>query len=536
MLVTGAWLNEHDENTIDPSAHSAVFARLEKQAIGWNQTDLAVCCRKFQAIILDEYGNDKSSALAVLEEGLSMFGQFNSELVRAKAKVLYRSDDHKGSLALSRTLIESNAPLNEAEKAFLGREAAISAEKQGDFKTARRYYLFGRTAAHKFNLTDMMAMRTGLLADAALASWHNGDRQTCLQDFVTVLDEVNKIKPDETLRTAHCHAVVRHVLLWLDQDATGDKRPLEDGEEVKINPGCVSNPAPHPEIKERHIPPIEMAWYMLAIVENNAVLDAGITDNLEQFLPRGPVLEWQRLLSLAKMHKALSRLDAKLFVEALQDTISLIAYLKAKGGCSAGFDTKNFTYGTFPIATKEQQEDLRVMTEQFVLIYCATCVLKDHFASIPVVLRELTDVNGFLVRPVLIDRLQSNGPAEDYCTGFANLILTHSKGTPEVPSGSPREVFELAFKVLEMAQKTSNYKLVAENLLPWLVQRWSFILEHQRFQLILPTLHEAGIRVALEQVGVSTETKVADILTATLPTLGIRNQRELSQSLLNLPR
>ena len=534
MLVTGAWLNEHDENTIDPSAHSAVFARLEKQAVRWNQTGLAVCCRKFQAIILDEYGNDKNSALAVLEEGLSMFGQFNSELVRAKAKVLHRSNDHEGSLALAKGLIESNAPLNEAEKAFLGREAAISAEKQGDFKTARRYYLFGRTATDKFNLTDMMAMRTGLLADAALASWHSGERKTCLQEFVTVLDELNKIKPDETLRTAHCHAVVRHVLLWLDQDATGDKRPLEGGEEITIRPGCVSNPAPHPKIKERPIPPIEMAWYMLAIVENNAVLDTGITDNLEQFLPRGPVREGQMLLSPAKMHKALSRLDAKLFVEALQDIIPSFVFAKEKRGRSEGLE--EVTYGTLPIATKEQQEDHREMTERFVLVYCATCVLKDQFASIPVVLRELKDGNGFLLRPGLIDRLQSNGPAEDYYTRFANLILTNTKGTPEAPSVSPWEVFELAFKALEMAQKTSNYKLVAENLLPWLVQRWSFILEHQRFQLILPTLHEASIRVALEQDGVATETKVADILTATLPTLGIRNQRELAESLLTLPR
>ena len=536
MLVTGAWLNEYRENTIDSSAHSAVFARLEKQAVGWNQTDLAVCCRKFQAIILDEYGNDKNNALAVLEEGLSMFGQTNPELVRAKAKVLYRSGDHKGSLALSKTLIEGDAPLNEVEKAFLGREAAISAENLGDFKTARRYYLFGSAAAQKFNLPDMMAMRTGLLADAALASWHNGDRQTCLQDFVTVLDEVNKIKPDETLRTAHCHAVVRHVLLWLDQDATGEKRLLEDGEEVIIKPGCVSNPEPHPEIKKRHIPPIEMAWYMLATVENNAVLDAGITDNLEKFLPRGPVLEGQMQLSSAKMHKALSRLDAKLFVEALQDIISCFAYVKAKGGVSAGFDFKNLTYATLPIATKEQQEHLRDMTERFVLIYCATCVFKIHFASIPVVLRELTNVTGFLVRPVLIERLQSNGPTEDYYTGFANLILTNTKGTPEVPSGSPSEVFELAFKALDMAQQTNNYKLVAENLLPWLVQRWSFILESQRFQLILPALYEAGIRVALEQDGVSAETKVAEILTAVLPTLGFSNQHQLSQFLSNLPR
>ncbi|MYC28420.1 MAG: hypothetical protein F4X63_10585 [Nitrospira sp. SB0662_bin_26] len=535
LLVTGAWLNEHKEDTIDPSAHSAVFARLEKLALGWNQTDLAVCCRKFRAIILDEYGNDKNGALAVLEEGLSMFGQTNSELVREKAKVLYRSDDHEGSLALSKTLIESDAPLNEIEKAFLGRDAAISAEKQGDFETARRFYLFGSVAAHKSNIPDMAAMHIGLLADAALASWHDGDRQTCLQDFVTVLDELSKIKPDETLRTAHCHAVARHVLLWLDRDITGEKRLLEGGEEITIYPGCVSNPEPHPKIKERYIPPIEISWYMLAKIENNAVLDAGITDNLKQFLSRGPVLEGQILLSPAKMHKALSQLDIKLFVEALQDIISLSAFAKEKREWSTVFNLKNPTYGTFPIATKEQQENLQGMTEQFVLLYCATCIFKDRIASIPVALRELTGVDRFLVRPVLIDCLRSNGSAEDYYTGFASLILTNTKGTPEAPSGSPREVFDLALKALQVAQQTGHYKLVAENLLPWLVQRCSYILEHQRFRLIQPSLHEADIRVALEQDGVSTETKVAEILTAILPTLGISNQRELSQILLDLP-
>ena len=275
---------------------------------------------------------------------------------------------------------------------------------------------------------------------------------------------------------------------------------------------------------------------MLATVENNAVLDTGITDNLEQFLPHGPVREGQMLLSSAKMHKALSRLDAKLFVDALQDTISCIAFAKEKGGRSEAFDLMNVTYGTLPIATKEQQEESRDMTEMFVLLYCATCVFKDDIASIPVVLRKLTDVKGFLVRPILIDRLQSKGPVEDFYTDFANLILTHTKGTPEAPRGSPREVCDLAFTILQIAQQTSNYKLVTENLLPWLVQRWIFVFENQRFQLIQPSLHEASIRAALEQDGVSAKTKVAEIMAAILPTLGISNQRELSQTLLSLPR
>ena len=347
ILVRGVWLSEHKENTIDPPVHSEVFAHLEEQAVRWKQPDLAACCRKYRAIILDEYGNDKSGALTVLEEGLSIFGQTNSELVREKAKVLYRSDDHRGSLALSKTLIESDAPLSEIEKAFLGRDAAISAEKEGDLKTARRYFLFGSVAARTSNLPDMAAMSVGLLADAALASWHDGDRETCLRDFVKVLDELNKIDPDETLRTAHCHALVRHVLLWLDQDATGVKVLLRDGEETKVYPGCVSNPEPHPKIGEPDLTPIEMAWYMLAKVENDALLDAGITDKLEQFLPRGPVREGQMLLSSAKMHKALSRLDGNLFVEALQDTISFFAFAKAKGGASRALDGREVNRAGF---------------------------------------------------------------------------------------------------------------------------------------------------------------------------------------------
>ena len=110
------------------------------------------------------------------------------------------------------------------------------------------------------------------------------------------------------------------------------------------------------------------------------------------------------------------------------------------------------------------------------------------------------------------------------------------RGAKRPTAQTPREVFELAIKILQIAQQTSNYKLVTENLLPWLVQRWIFVFENQRFQLIRPSFHEIGIRAALEQDGVSVETKVAEIMAAILPTLGISNQRELSQALSSLPR
>lgn len=93
--------------------------------------------------------------------------------------------------------------LSHVEKAFLGRDAAISAEKQGDFQTARRYYLFGAEAAKSSEHADMRAMYLGLRADAALAAWHDGDRAVCLVDLVDVLAEIEELDPKSSLRAAH---------------------------------------------------------------------------------------------------------------------------------------------------------------------------------------------------------------------------------------------------------------------------------------------------------------------------------------------
>jgi hypothetical protein len=349
----------------------------------------------------------------------------------------------------------------------------------------------------------MAAMRVGLLADAALASWHDGDRLTCLQDFVAVLRELNQFAPDQTLRTAHCHAVTRHVLLWLDQDITGQVRLQEDGQKTRIYPGCVSNPAPHPEIGDRFVTPIEMAWYMLARVENHASLDAGITENLELLLPNGPVIEGQMLLSSAKMHKSMTRLDVKLFIDALKDTISSWAFTRASGKSSGGFDIMNVTFGTFPEATKQQQEELIDLTEQFVLIYFAMCILKEDLASFEDALQNLYSASGFVLRFALLELLKSGGSTEDYNQEFAQLVQVHASGLSESRLVSPAKVFELSFKVLQLASITGNYRLFSEVLSSWLEKRWNIFLERQRFLLTNSSLYEDQVKNSLLKINAS---------------------------------
>ncbi|MCC1482949.1 hypothetical protein, partial [Roseibaca sp. Y0-43] len=124
-----------------------------------------------------------------------------------------------------------------------------------------------------------------------------------------------------------------------------------------------------------------------------------------------------------------------------------------------------------------------------------------------------------------------------FCSITGNPPRVLPSGKPgAVQGGSPRQVFELAFKSLQIAQQTGKYGLVAEAMGPWLKERWTFIWERQRFLLSRPALHEVSILDAMKDDEASNESKVVNILMAVLPTLGIGNQREIEGILAALPR
>ncbi|MDO9104518.1 MAG: hypothetical protein Q7U57_06105 [Methylovulum sp.] len=531
VLVMGAWLGEYDAKTINPSIHSAVFVRLEELAKSWGENNLAVCCRKFRALIIDEYGNNKDQALVILDEGLVLYGETNSELVRAKAKVLYRAKDHQSSLELSTILIEGDALLSKTEKAFLGREAAISAENQGDFETARRYYLYGSNAAKECSISEMIPMRVGLMADAALASWHSGDHETCLRDFITVLQELQNIDPKSSLRAAHCHATCRHILLWLTQNITGEKHFHSDDEETKIYPGIVSNPEPHSEIGKRYLAPIEMAWYMLAALENYSCLDVGITQNLTAYLPKGSVFEGELLLSPSKMRKAFTLLDTTLFIEALKETIAELAYVRDRGDYSNSFDIHSVTYGSIPIPTQNQQEELFEIAEKFVLCFGANCIFSNNIAAPDLLINCLVENQGFKIRTELLNSLKGDTQSIDYNTSIAEQLALHRRAIENKVIPSPKQVFELVFKILQVSGQTNSRSVIAKSAYVWLSAKWTFILDNQRFLLKCPSFYEKPITQACNVEDGSYLERLIDLLQATLPTLEIGNANQLNQIL-----
>ena len=346
MLVSGAWASEEKADSINASIHAEIFHELEMISCNWSPQGIAVSCRKYHAFTLDQNDGEKEAALAVLAEGLDEYGTTNSMLMLAQANVLYRAGEYAESLELVRQIIEGDTALPELEKVFLGRDAAAIAEQQGDFEAARTFYLLGHAAASKCEDEDMQPVCIGLLADAALVSWHADNRAACLKEFKTVLRELESLDANASLRSTYCHSTIEHALVWMQDTALGELLQPVRRPKANIYPGMMSNPEPHPSTAERPKMNGTLAWYTLASIENYADLDIGVTEQLDALLPDGPALEGQQLLYTSQMHRAIATLKIDLFFEALQHHMSLFTYLQ---NSKHQPDTKNLTFIQIPL-------------------------------------------------------------------------------------------------------------------------------------------------------------------------------------------
>lgn len=458
---------------------------------------------------------------------MEVYGSTNSELIRAKAKVLYRANDHQASLELSRTLIDGSAPLSEIEKAFLGREAGISAEKQKDVKVARRYYLFGAVAAESCGLSDMVPMHIGLLADAALASWHAGDRETCLREMVVVLEKLVTLDPNSSIRAAHCHAVSRHILLWLDQEATGEVLYIANDEIPRIYPGVVSNPEPHPDIGKRVLPAPELAWYMLARIENHCLLDIGITRGIDTRLPNGPVREWRFILTRGILYKALCTRNVEVFLSSLAEALAEVVFTTKVMGHENDSGVESVSYGTVPSPTVEEMNERVSFAEQQILSLAAMCVLTNDAVAYDILMTSLATPEGFVIRDELAEWLSGRRSGIDSDMRFASLLSDGRKTLGLSLQLSPTQVFELTLNLMVIGKLSGHIRVLSKQALIWLGERWSFIWEKQRFLLRQPWLHERSISDVWKRDEPNEMLKILSILLEMLPALGISNQSQV---------
>ncbi|MGR6834473.1 hypothetical protein [Aliivibrio wodanis] len=532
IFVRGAWLHEYKRETIDCEKHSAIFSELELFANKWGYEGLASVCVQFAAIIWDESGGQKDKALELIDSGLVKYGNANFCLIRAKAKVLFRAKEYGESLTLSNQLLDSNAPLSNIDKMFFYRDAAICAEHESNYSLARNYYLLGSSVNGGAELVENKPIQVGFKADAALASWHKGNRQECIQDLAEVLFELKKIDPKSSLQAAYCHAISCHILLWLQQEATKQNRFVPNGEKVTIYPGIVSNPQPSKDIDKQRLIPIEMAWYMLASIENYCLLDVGITSKLFVNLANGPIVEGEFVLSSSKLDTAIIKPNGEFLISALKDVVSNVSYVLTEICDTNESIDINFTYQTLPEVTRADFERCSSIVEQHILSFVISCVLQNKWNEIEKLVEHILIEPEVVIRTELISILEGNDiDAVDAISHNYKLLMRFRYQQNRSHINVIIGVFYYTLVAIQIGIDIKQSDLISRLAFESLKVKWVAFWEQQRYLLKDPERHFVNINKALSIKGYSWSENSVCLMKAILPTLGVGDEVDVNRIL-----
>ena len=326
-IVSGPWAQQwrRDQERFDAADAAIRYERMAVTTRSWRTRSISLQCSVAQAVMLDEYQNDKEGALRVLRETISKVGD-DPILGRAVANVYFRSGDHRSALNIYRGMAMQVAS-NLVERAFMLRKAAISAAKCGEWSQAQEWFLEADAAATGIEGHDMTPMAIGLRADSAVAAFEAGNTGQALTRLADAVQALSDLDPDKTLRAAYCHRVVRHSALWmLSRIGHGDGTIYERA--VSLEAGICSDPEPPLVIREHRLAHIDIAWYILARAEAILGIEAGIRETLEDRLEQGPIPIMEIDLRTPLIQRDIGVLDGSGWIRHFKDYVEGYLYFQ----------------------------------------------------------------------------------------------------------------------------------------------------------------------------------------------------------------
>lgn len=298
--------------------------------------------------MLDEYLNDSKAALKVIDQAIAEFGPATL-LLRAKAKIYWRRDDHPNALIILQSIADQVGAGNSVERAFALREAAISAAKCDDWRLARQWFGEAQRSAASTKADNMEVMALGLGADGAVAALMDVDASSGLRGLGEALAGLPSINAEASVPAAYSHRVIRHAVLRALNKISKTEVKIS-GEAIAIVPGCCSNTEPHPSIKDSPLASLDSAWYFLAEAEIAARINLGIADSLYSRLIGGRIPLMEHSLRRRRAQNAIEDSHAERFVQCLARYVDATVFMAAEAArWRENFDPANPPRGEIPV-------------------------------------------------------------------------------------------------------------------------------------------------------------------------------------------
>ena len=195
VLVSAPWLAEQRKGALDWSEAAPRYTRMAAMAHKWGLSKLAAEGYAARSVMLDEYGEDFDGALRSLDEAQAVLGE-DVIVARARAKVLWRHNDHAGAVAIMRLIADRISPDSPIGRCFALREAAISAALTGDWAQAERWFDEAKAAGEQAKSDDMPPMAIGIGVDATIATFQTGNRAGAIKRMTASLVALRTLDPD----------------------------------------------------------------------------------------------------------------------------------------------------------------------------------------------------------------------------------------------------------------------------------------------------------------------------------------------------
>jgi len=496
VLVNSPWVAEQHSglNALDAAMR---YRRMATQTSSWGFRLITIQCWIARAIMLDEYANDFDGALRVLDEAVTENGD-DVLISRARAKIYWRAEDHERALSILRGIADVVGKDNHIERAFALREAAISAAKCNDWAQAEEWFLESKVSALQAKLPDMQAMAVGLGADAAVAAFRVGQVERCLRGLADGLVALGEVRPEASLRGAHCHHLLRHTILWVQSRLEG-REVILGGEPISMRPGICSNPEPAKEIAERPLGTIDIAWYMLAESELMSRANIGVLDNLYGRLSDGPIPMLEISLRSKRLGIEIEDMNPAGFASHLLGHVEGMAYLSNHAQeIRLGADVMNPARSLIPtLPPSDVQSNFAHFANDAVFAYAISCACR----RAPEALMELaTTLDAYfgqgMIGNAAFSRASSDGdrpPPASFEDVLIDIAMAFCRGV----HATPGDYCLAGVRFLQQAQRSSFRASLVPIIAAWQRDAWTRIVVSETFRLSQPQRTVPAIKISL---------------------------------------
>jgi hypothetical protein len=405
------------------------------------------------------------------------------------------------------------------DRAFAMREAAISAANTGDWQQATAWFDEAQKAATKLESEDMQAMAVGLEADTAVAALKAGNTQDALRKMAGCLVNLAKLKPDISLRTAYCHRVVRHTVLWMDSQLD-ERETLIDGKPIVMLPGTCSNPDPPASIAELPLGPLDMAWYMLAEAEVSSGYDVNIASSLRKRLSNGPIIFLEVSLRTRRISVSIKESDSASFSLHLADYLAAMEYMRTEGKkLRESFDVMTPQRGEIPSLPSGRFTEATItgVAEDAMLGFVMSALFREAADPTAALGASLSRSLGEqFPGKTVVDALQGN----DASLGqLEQAVVRAIKAFRSDAHIEPRLAWEMGLRFFEKSRRSNFRGPLLSMLAAWLRRQWQQIIAEETFRLSRPMQTVPGIKAILAKAQ-DDEPFVAELLLSTSEAVG----------------